>query len=73
MTPFAVAVSAAWGALRSIGGGFAKSEDGVTTIEWLAIAGVAVIMGVTMTVLATGGVGASANFIEGKVNAAASQ
>jgi hypothetical protein len=49
------------------------NEEGVTTVEWLAIAGVAVIMGVTLTFLATSNIGAAANFVESKVNAAASQ
>jgi len=52
---------------------FLVREDGVTSIEWVVIAGVAVIIGVTMTYLATSNMSSSANFVEGKVNAAASQ
>jgi len=60
-------------ALRHCLRDFVVRDDGVTTIEWLVIAGVAVIIGVSMTYLATSNMSASANFVEGKVNAAASQ
>jgi hypothetical protein len=53
--------------------GFLLSDDGITTVEWLAVAGVALIIGVTMTYLATSNMSSATNFIEGKVNAAASQ
>ena len=73
MRPLVETIFSMWRALHLAVRRFAKSEDGVTTLEWLAIAGVALIMGVTMTVLATSNLGATGSYIEGKVNSAASQ
>ena len=53
---------------------FLVEDRGVTTVEWLAVAGAAIIIGVTMTYLATSGMQGAAQGIEDNhVNAAASQ
>ena len=59
--------------LWSAVGRFIASEDGVTPLEWVALAGVAVLMGVVMTWAATSNMSATANYIESGLNSAASQ
>jgi hypothetical protein len=55
---------------------FVEREDGLVPIEWLVIAGVAVIIGVTMTYIATSGMSSTTSGpvtdIQSRVNAAAS-
>lgn len=50
---------------------FIASEDGVTPLEWVAIGGVALIMGVVMTWAVTANMSKTANYIESDVNSAA--
>ena len=50
---------------------FATDDDGVTTVEWVAIAGVAIIIGVTMTWLTTSNLSDATSYIGSHVNSAA--
>jgi hypothetical protein len=71
----AIKLSMGMGALKKLLGeirSFIVREDGVTPLEWVAIGGVAVIMGVVMTWAVTANMSSSANYIESTVNSAAS-
>jgi hypothetical protein len=65
--------SGGWRGLRARLHRFLLSEDGITPMEWVALAGVAMIMGVVMTWIVTHNMSSTADFIESNVNSAASQ
>jgi hypothetical protein len=60
-----------WKSLSRCGRQFLTGDEGTTTVEWVAIAGVAIIIGVTLTWLTTGGMGSATSYIGSKVNSAA--